>query len=64
MDVQLFRQMLSEIPKGNPGYDQYTVPDSVAVEPNFVAFYHLQTHVHNVSCHLQISLKQLGGLTT
>ena len=26
------------IPKGNMGYDQYTVPDSVAVEPTFVAF--------------------------
>ena len=26
------------IPKGNMGYDQYTVPDTVAVEPNFVAF--------------------------
>ena len=26
------------IPKGNMGYDQYTVPDTVAVEPAFVAF--------------------------
>ena len=26
------------IPKGNMGYDQYTVPDPVAVEPTFVAF--------------------------
>ena len=26
------------IPKGNMGYDQYTVPDAVAVEPTFVAF--------------------------
>ena len=26
------------IPKGNMGYDQYTVPDIVAVEPTFVAF--------------------------
>ena len=25
------------IPKGNMGYDQYTVPDTVAVEPTFVA---------------------------
>ena len=25
-------------PKGNMGYDQYTVPDTVAVEPTFVAF--------------------------
>ena len=26
------------IPKGNVGYDQYTVPDIVAVEPTFIAF--------------------------
>ena len=26
------------IPKGNMGYDQYTVPDTVAMEPTFVAF--------------------------
>ena len=26
------------IPKGNMGYDQYTVPDTVAVEPTFVSF--------------------------
>ena len=26
------------IPKGNMGYDQYTVPGFVAVEPTFVAF--------------------------
>ena len=26
------------IPKGNTGYDQYTVPDTVAVEPTFAAF--------------------------
>ena len=24
--------------KGNMGYDQYTVPETVAVEPTFVAF--------------------------
>ena len=24
------------IPKGNMGYDQYTVPDTVAVEPAFL----------------------------
>ena len=27
------------IPKGNMGYDQYTVRDTVAVEPTFVAFF-------------------------
>ena len=26
------------IPKSNMGYGQYTVPDTVAVEPSFVAF--------------------------
>ena len=26
------------IPKGNMGYDQYTFPDTVAVEPTFIAF--------------------------
>ena len=26
------------IPKGNMGYDQYTVPDTIGVEPTFVAF--------------------------
>ena len=42
--LQLFRERLSEknvhatIPKGNMlGYDQYTVPDIVAVELSFVA---------------------------
>ena len=27
------------IPKGNMGYDQYTVPDAVAVELTFDAFF-------------------------
>ena len=26
------------IPKGDMGYDQFTVPDTVSVEPTFVAF--------------------------
>ena len=26
------------IPKGNMGYDQYTVPDTVGVKTSFVAF--------------------------
>ena len=44
MLIQLFRERLSEknlhatIPKGNMGYDQYTVPDTVAVELSFVVF--------------------------
>ena len=42
--IQLLPERLSEkkvnatIPKGNMGYDQYAVPDTVAVEPTFVAF--------------------------
>ena len=39
--IQLFRERLSEknvhatTPKGNMGHDQYTVPETVAVEPTF-----------------------------
>ena len=42
--IQLFRERLSEknvqatIPKGNMGYDEYTVPDTVALESTFVVF--------------------------
>ena len=42
--IQLFRERLfakhvhGTIPKGNMRYDQYSVPDTVAVEPTFVAF--------------------------
>ena len=40
------------ISKGNMGYDQYAVPDNVAVKHRFVAFlWHLQTYVHGLSCH-------------
>ena len=36
--------------KGNMGYDQYTVPDTIAVEPTFVAFLSdSQTYVHGLS---------------
>ena len=38
--------MYATIPKGNMGYDQYTVPDTVAVEPNFVAFLSSSTRKH------------------
>ena len=39
-----------KIPKGNTRYDQYTVPDAVAVEPS--AFrQHSQTYDHGLSCH-------------
>ena len=33
------RNVQATIAKGNMGYDQYTVPDTVAVEPTFVAFF-------------------------
>ena len=39
-------------PKGNMGYEQYTVPDTVAVEYTFASFlYHSQTYDHGLSCH-------------
>ena len=31
--------MHATIPKGNMGYNQYTVPDIVAVEPSSVVFF-------------------------
>ena len=38
--------MHATIPKGNMGYDQYTVPHTAAVEPTFVAFLqHSQTYI-------------------
>ena len=43
LSIQLFRDRFSEknvqatIPKGNMGHDQYSVPDTVAVETTFVA---------------------------
>ena len=43
LDTAISRKVVGKkvhatIPKGNMGYDQYTVPDTVAVEPTFVAF--------------------------
>ena len=50
------------IPKGNMGYEQYNVPDNVAVEPTFVDFlYHSQTYVLSF---FQISLKNSELKTT
>ena len=44
--------MHATIPKGNMGYDQFTVPDTAAVEPTFVTFLqHSQTYLHGLSCH-------------
>ena len=31
--------MHATIPKGNMGYDQYTVSDTVVVEPTFAVFF-------------------------
>ena len=40
------------IPEGNMGYNQYTDPNTVAVELTFFAFHkHSQTYVHGLSCH-------------
>ena len=33
------KNALATIQKGNLGYDQYTVPDTVPVESTFVAFF-------------------------
>ena len=50
------------IPKGNMGYDQCTLPGTVAVEPTFVDFlYHLQMYVLSF---FQISLKNSEIKTT
>ena len=43
LDTAISRKVVGKnaqatIPKGNMGYDQYTVPEIVAVEPVFVAF--------------------------
>ena len=46
------KKLHATIPKGNMGYDQYTVPNTVAIEPTFVAFLkHSQAYGHGLSCH-------------
>ena len=57
------------IPKGNVGYDQYTVPDTVAVDGTyFSCFPNLalaNSYFHGLSCHSsQISLKNSELKTT
>ena len=37
------------IPKGNMGHDQYTVPDTVTVEPTFVALLKTRKHTSMAS---------------
>ena len=52
--------MHAKVPKGNMGYDQHTitVPDTVAVEPTFVAFFSTGKHKYMASlAFFQISLK-------
>ena len=54
-DIQLFLERLSEknvhatIPKGSMGYDQFTVPDTVAFEPTFVASFSTLRHISMAS---------------
>ena len=70
---QLFRERLSEksvhatIPKGNMGYDQYAVPDTVAVESTFVAFLSPSTREHKSMASRAILSKEVlvtGALIT
>ena len=55
-NIQLFRERLSEknvhatIPKGNMGYNQLTVSDTVAVEPSFVAFLYARKQTSIAPC--------------
>ena len=49
MNIAISRKVVEKnvhatIPKGNMGYDQYTVPDTIAIEPTFVAFLSFSTH--------------------
>jgi len=57
LDTAISRKIVGKnahatILKGNMGYDQYTVPDTEAVETTFVAFLrHSQTNVYGLSRH-------------
>ena len=54
------------IPKGNMGYAQYTIPDTIAVEPIFVAFFCTRRHMSMASPAIlsEISLKNSELKTT
>ena len=53
------------IPKGNMGYDQYTVPDIVAVEPTFIAFFLALANIYPWPCHsFKIPLRKSEPKTT
>ena len=43
------RNVHATIPKGNMGYDQYTVPDFVAVEPNLLFSFRTRKHMSMAS---------------
>ena len=46
------KNVQATIPKGNLGYDQPTVPDTIAVKPSLVVFLQQsQTYVHGLLCH-------------
>ena len=48
----IVKNVHTTIPKGNMGYDQYTVPHTVAVAPTFVAFllHDLSRHFFKLLC--------------
>ena len=50
------------IPKGGMGYDQYTVPDTVAVEPKFCCFPQVLVNIRPWSLEplFQVSLKTVN----
>ena len=41
--------MHATIPKGNMGHDQFTVPDTVAVEPTFLLSFSTRKHISMAS---------------
>ena len=43
------KKVHATIPKGNMGYDQNTVTDTVVVEPTFVAFFSTRRHTSMTS---------------
>ena len=47
---QVEKNAHATIPKGNMGYDQYTLSDTVSVEPTFVPFLGTRKHTSMASC--------------
>ena len=56
--------MLATIPKGNMGYVQYTVPDTVAVEPTLLSLTLADIRPWHLLTFFQISLKNSALKTT